>query len=43
VDREKVFQRLEKILATVKIDPVAAPEATASAPATPSDPGTPAQ
>jgi hypothetical protein len=43
VDREKVFQRLEKILATVKIDAVAAPEVTADAPATPSAPGTPAQ
>jgi hypothetical protein len=43
VDREKVFQRLEKILATVKIDPVAAPEVTASAPETPSVPETPGQ
>jgi hypothetical protein len=43
VDREKVFQRLEKILATVKIDPVAAPEVTASAPETPSATETPAQ
>jgi hypothetical protein len=43
VDREKVFQRLEKILATVKIDPVAAPEVTASAPETPGVPETPAQ
>jgi hypothetical protein len=42
VDREKVFQRLEKILATVKIDP-AVPEVTASTPATSSAPGTPAQ
>jgi hypothetical protein len=43
VDREQVFQRLEKILATVKITPAAAPEVTASAPATPSTPETPAQ
>jgi len=42
VDREKVFQRLEKILATVKIEP-AVPEVTANAPATSSAPGTPAQ
>jgi hypothetical protein len=42
VDREQVFQRLEKILATVKITPAAAPEVTASAPATPSAPETPA-
>ena len=32
VDRDKVFNRLEKILATVKINPVAAPEVTAEAP-----------
>jgi hypothetical protein len=44
VDREQVFQRLEKILATVKINPLAAtPEVTASAPGTPSAPETPAQ
>jgi hypothetical protein len=43
VDREEVFQRLEKILATAKINPVTAPEVTASAPATPSTTGTPAQ
>ncbi len=41
IDREQVFQRLEKILATVKITPAA--EVTASAPATPSTPETPAQ
>jgi hypothetical protein len=38
VDRDRVFGRLEKILATVKIEPMApaeAPEVTASAPATP--------
>jgi hypothetical protein len=35
VDRDKVFDRLAKILATVKISPVAAPEETASTPATP--------
>ena len=34
VDRDKVFDRLEKILTTVKINPVAAPEVTAEAPAT---------
>jgi len=43
VDREEVFQRLEKILATTKINPVAAPEVTASAPPTPSATETPAQ
>ena len=41
VDRDKVFNRLEQILATVKINPVA-PEVTAEAP-TPSAPSTPAQ
>lgn len=43
VDRDKVFNRLEKILATVKINPVAAPEVTAETPATPTAPITPAQ
>ena len=45
VDRDKVFNRLEQILATVKINPVAAPEVTAEAPApTPAAPSeTPAQ
>jgi hypothetical protein len=43
VDREKVFNRLEQILATVKINPVeatpvAAPETSASTAATPSAP-----
>jgi len=33
VDRDKVFSRLEQILSTVKINPVAAPEVTAEAPA----------
>ncbi|MGD1079168.1 MAG: hypothetical protein ABR881_12670 [Candidatus Sulfotelmatobacter sp.] len=33
VDRDKVFDRLEKILATVKINPITAPEVTAEAPA----------
>jgi hypothetical protein len=33
VDRDKVFNRLEKILATVRINPIAAPEITAEAPA----------
>jgi hypothetical protein len=42
VDRDKVFNRLEQILATVKISPVAAPEATAEAPA-PTPAATPAQ
>jgi hypothetical protein len=32
VDRDKVFDRLEKILATVKINPVTAPEVTAEGP-----------
>jgi len=41
VDREEVFNRLERILATVKINPVSAPEVTASAPA--AAPVTPAQ
>jgi hypothetical protein len=41
VDRDKVFNRLEQILATVKIAPVA-PEATAEAP-TPTPAATPAQ
>jgi hypothetical protein len=45
VDRGEVFQRLEKILATVKINPVTAPEVAASAPvtSTASTPATPAQ
>ena len=45
VDRDEVFGRLEKILATVKIKPAAAPEVTASAPAAASTaaPATPAQ
>ena len=42
VDRDKVFNRLEQILATVKINPVAAPEVAAETPAsTPA--ATPAQ
>ena len=41
VDREEVFKRLEKILATVQIKP--APEVTASVPATPTAPTAPAQ
>ena len=41
LDRQQVFQRLEKILATAKIAPPA--EVTASAPAAPSTTGTPAQ
>jgi hypothetical protein len=35
VDRDEIFQRLEKILATVKISPATAPEVTASSPVTP--------
>jgi hypothetical protein len=42
VDRDKVFSRLAAIMATVKINPVAAPEVTASAPATPATAATPA-
>ena len=42
VDRDKVFNRLEQILATVKINPVSAPEVTAEAP-TPTPAETPAQ
>jgi hypothetical protein len=38
VDRDKVFNRLAAIMATVKINPVAAPEVTASAPAAPATP-----
>ena len=41
VDRDKVFNRLEQILATVKINPIT-PEVTAEAP-TPTAPQTPAQ
>ena len=41
VDSKEVFQRLEKILATVKISPAA--EETASTPVTPSAPAAPAQ
>jgi hypothetical protein len=41
VDREEVFKRLEKILATVQIKPAA--EVTASVPATPTSPTAPAQ
>ncbi len=41
VDGKEVFQRLEKILATVKINPTATPEVTASTPA--ATPTTPAQ
>jgi hypothetical protein len=46
VDRDKVFNRLAAIMGTVKINPVAAPEVTASAPAAPAavaTPETPAQ
>jgi hypothetical protein len=38
VDRDKVFSRLEQILATVKIAPIAAPEVTAETPSTPVPP-----
>ena len=44
VDREKAFQQLEKMLATVKVEVLPAPVVAASAPATPaSAPETPAQ
>jgi hypothetical protein len=43
VDRDKVFNRLEQILDTVKINPVAAPEVTAEAPKTTTTAATPAQ
>jgi hypothetical protein len=43
VNREEVFARLEKILATVKINPVAGLEVTASTPAVPAASETPAQ
>jgi hypothetical protein len=43
VDRDKVFNRLEQILATVKINPVTTPEVTAEAPPTTPAPITPAQ
>ena len=42
VDRDKVFNRLEQILATVKINPVQAPEVAAETPA-PTPATTPAQ
>ena len=42
VDRDKVFNRLEQILSTVKINPVVAPEVAAEAP-TPTPAETPAQ
>jgi len=43
VDRDKVFDRLEKILSTVKINPVAQQEVTAETPTTLTAPQTPAQ
>jgi hypothetical protein len=43
VDRDKVFTRLEQILSTVKINPVAAPEVTADAPVPAPVQETPAQ
>ena len=43
VDREDIFKRLEKILATVKISAPPAQEVTASAPATTAAPTSPAQ
>ena len=42
VDRDKVFNRLEQILATVKINPVSAPEVATETPA-PVPAETPAQ
>jgi hypothetical protein len=41
VDRTAVFRRLQNILATVKIESVAAPEVAATSPATPVAPATP--
>jgi hypothetical protein len=43
VDRDRVFSQLEKIMNTVKINAIVAPETTAEAPAAPAVPGTPAQ
>ena len=43
VDRDRVFNRLEQILTTVKINPVAAPEVTADAPTPAAPSATPAQ
>jgi len=43
VDRDKVFSRLQQILATVKINPVTTPEVTADAPAPAAPSATPAQ
>lgn len=43
VDRDRVFSRLEQILATVKINPVTTPEVTADAPAPAAPSATPAQ
>ena len=43
VDRDRVFDRLEKILATVKISAPPAQDVTASAPVTPAVPVSPAQ
>jgi hypothetical protein len=37
VDREKAFQQLEKILATVRVETVAAPEVAATSPAAPAN------
>jgi len=43
VDRDRVFNRLEQILATVKINPVTTPEVTADTPAPAAPSATPAQ
>ncbi|MGC2447311.1 MAG: hypothetical protein WA477_06685 [Candidatus Sulfotelmatobacter sp.] len=43
VDRDKVFNRLQQILATVKINPIAAPEVTAEVPAPAAPSEAPAQ
>lgn len=43
VDRDKVFNRLQQILATVKINTIAAPEVTAEVPAPAAPSETPAQ
>jgi len=43
VNRDQVFSRLEKIMGTVTINPIAAPEVTAEAPMAPAPTATPAQ
>jgi hypothetical protein len=41
VDRTVVFRRLQNILATVKVESIAAPKVTATAPVTPATPAAP--